>query len=145
MIKEFKEFILRGNVVDLAVGVVIGSAFTAIVKDVVDGVITPLIGAVIYGITGGGSIEDTTNSLNVTLWNQEFQFGAVVTAIITFLITGLVLFLVVKAINKARDMKKQPEETVEAAPTAEDYLKEIRDLLASEQTSVDKEDMQSKM
>lgn len=134
MLKEFKEFIVKGDVLDLAVGVVIGSAFTAIVNGVVEGLITPLIALVVSFFT------DTTNlegALSVLDWRVKngvtFAFGDVISSVITFLITGMVLFAVVKSANKLRTLsqKEEPIEVV-ALPTAEDYLREIRDLLAAE-------------
>ncbi|WP_207941920.1 large conductance mechanosensitive channel protein [Enterococcus sp. DIV2402] len=127
---EFKEFIVTGNVIDLAVGVVIGSAFTAIVTRVVEGLITPLIALVISLFTNSTSMDDSIGAL---VWSPRkgvvFDFGSVITAIITFLITGFVLFAVVKGINKLQSFNKAPEEEEEEEVTAEDYLAEIRDLL----------------
>ncbi len=128
---EFKEFIVTGNVIDLAVGVVIGSAFTAIVTRVVEGLITPLIALVISLFTNSTSMDDSIGAL---VWSPRkgvvFDFGSVITAIITFLITGFVLFAVVKGINKLNKFNKAPEEEEEEEEvTAEDYLAEIRDLL----------------
>ncbi|GCF94197.1 large-conductance mechanosensitive channel MscL [Enterococcus florum] len=132
MFKEFKEFLMRGNVLDLAVGVVIGSAFTAIVNQVVDGLITPLVGLVVSFFTGG---QDLDSAVSVLDWKPRagvtFAFGDVISAIITFVITGFVLFLIVKAANKARDLGTTEEEEDEV-PTAEDYLADIRDLLAEQ-------------
>lgn len=134
MIKEFKEFIMRGDVLDLAVGVVIGSAFTGIVNQIVQGLITPLIGWVVAMITG---TSDLDGALSVLDWSPAkgvtFSFGNVISAIITFVITGFVLFLVVKAANHAKNLRpKEEEEVVEDKPTAEDYLSDIRDLLAQQ-------------
>ena len=130
ILAEFKEFIVTGNVIDLAVGVVIGSAFTAIVTKVVEGLITPLIALVISLFTNSTNMDD---SLNALVWSPRkgviFDFGSVISAIITFLITGFVLFLVVKGINKLQNFHKAPEEEEEEEVTAEDYLAEIRDLL----------------
>lgn len=137
MIAEFKEFIMRGNVLDLAVGVVIGSAFTAIVTGVVDGLITPFIGMVAGILTGGGSLDGALSALDVAVAGSTFKFGSVISAAITFLITGFVLFLIVKAANAARsraeELKKptQQDEPAAAEPTEQDYLREIRDLLAA--------------
>jgi large conductance mechanosensitive channel len=127
---EFKEFIVTGNVIDLAVGVVIGSAFTAIVTKVVEGLITPLIALVISFFTNSTNMDESIGAL---VWTPRkgvvFDFGSVLSAIITFLITGFVLFLVVKGINKLQNFHKAPEEEEEEEVTAEDYLAEIRDLL----------------
>lgn len=133
MFKEFKEFMMKGDVLDMAVGIVIGGAFTAIVKNVVDGLITPLIGFVVSLITGTKDLEGALSVLDWTpVKGVTFQFGLVISAIITFIITGFVLFMIVKAANKAKSIRKAEEEKAEEAtpaPTAEDYLAEIRDLL----------------
>ncbi|GGC91232.1 large conductance mechanosensitive channel protein MscL [Enterococcus wangshanyuanii] len=133
MIKEFKEFIMRGSVLDLAVGVVIGSAFTAIVTKVVDGLITPLVSLVFVMTTGKQSADDALGALVFSVKGVPFKIGDVISAIITFLITAFVLFLIVKAANR---MKKKPEaeadKTEEILLTSEDYLEQIRDLLAAQ-------------
>lgn len=133
MFKEFKEFMMKGDVLDMAVGIVIGGAFTAIVKNVVDGLITPLIGFVVSLITGTKDLEGALSVLDWTpVKGVTFQFGLVISAIITFIITGFVLFMIVKAANKAKSIRKVEEEKAEEATpalTAEDYLAEIRDLL----------------
>lgn len=130
MIKEFKQFIMQGDVLDLAVGVVIGSAFTGIVKQIVDGLITPLIGLVVSIFIG---TDDLNGALSILDWEVRkgvvFKFGDVVSAIITFLITGLVLFLIVRAVNHAKNLHKKEVLEETTVPTAEDYLAEIRDLL----------------
>lgn len=134
MLGEFREFIMKGDVLDLAVAVVIGSAFTAIVKQVVDGLITPLVGLVISLIPGttNGNLEDTLNILDVKFRGVTFQFGNVISAIITFIITGFVLFLVVRAANRAKNLREKPVVVVKETPTSEDYLAEIRDLLKAQ-------------
>ena len=133
MLKEFKEFMMKGDVLDMAVGIVIGGAFTAIVKNVVDGLITPLVGLVVSLITGTKDLEGALSVLDWTpVKGVTFQFSLVISAIITFIITGFVLFTIVKAANKAKSVakKKEAEEApADPAPTAEDYLAEIRDLL----------------
>lgn len=130
MIKEFKTFILQGNVLDLAVGVVIGSAFTAIVNGVVQGLITPLVALIVSLFTNKTNLE---GALSVLSWTPRkgvtFEFGDVISAIITFIITGIVLFAIVKSVNKVKSINAKEEKEVEAKPTAEDYLKDIRDLL----------------
>ncbi|MBL1226850.1 large conductance mechanosensitive channel protein MscL [Enterococcus sp. BWR-S5] len=128
MFKEFKDFMMRGNVLDLAVGVVIGSAFTAIVTKVVEGLITPIVSLIIVMVTGKSSADDAFGSMVFKVQGVDFNVGSVISAIITFVITAFVLFLIVKAANKM----KKPEEEKEADPTAEDYLAEIRDLLAEQ-------------
>ena len=114
--QEFKEFAMRGNVLDMAVGVVVGSAFTAIVQNL----LPPLLGLL---------IPDST----FAEWAPGgFGIGAVINSIITFLITAFVVFLLVKGVNKLTHLKKQeePQEPEEPkAPTTEELLTEIRDLL----------------
>jgi len=131
LIKEFKEFIMRGSVLDLAVGVVIGSAFTAIVNQVVEGLITPLVSLVFVLTTGSKSANEALGGLVFKIEGVTFNIGSVISAIITFLITAFVLFLIVKAANKVKKPKTK-EDDKPAAPTSEDYLKEIRDLLSTQ-------------
>lgn len=125
IIAEFKEFIMQGNVMDLAVGVVIGAAFTAIVNSLVEDIINPLI-----GLLGGDALVDGASSLSYTFANGiTMNYGNFIGAIINFLIVGFVLFLIVKAFNKARNAKKE-EEPEEEAPSAEvELLTEIKDIL----------------
>jgi large conductance mechanosensitive channel len=120
--KEFRDFITRGNVVDLAVAVVIGLAFTAIINAVVSGLITPLIGMI-----GGNDYSD----LDFTINGSTFEYGLVINAIIQFLlIAAAVFFLIVKPINvlNARRRRGLEPETVELSDEAA-LLTEIRDLL----------------
>ncbi|MDT2601078.1 large conductance mechanosensitive channel protein MscL [Enterococcus hulanensis] len=146
MFKEFKEFLMRGNVIDLAVGVVIGTAFTAIVTNVVNGLITPLVGLIVSLFTKGKDLNEAMSVLDWTpVKGVKFAFGDVVSALITFIITGFVLFLIVKAANKAREttIKNEADEPEETVPTAEEYLADIRDLLveqkkAAQENSEDK-------
>ena len=120
--KEFKEFIMRGNVMDLAIGVVIGGAFKAIIDSLVADVIMPLIGM----ITGKIDIA----SLSVTVGDAELKYGNFIQQIINFLIIAFVIFMVVKAINTAHEkLAKKKEEEDEDKPSTEDLLTEIRDLL----------------
>ena len=109
LFKEFKEFINRGNVVDLAVGVVIGAAFKAIVDSFVNDIISPLIGSI---------FQMDFNELTVTINGAELKYGAFIMAIINFIIIAFVIFLFVKAVNTLREKaaKKKAEEE-EAAPT----------------------------
>ena len=110
---EFKEFIMRGNVLDLAVGVIIGGAFGAIVKSLCDDVIVPCIQLIIGKIIGVNSIEEMTAVLNV----GPIAFGNFIAAIINFLIMALIIFLMVKAINKFMSLKKKEEKAEEEATT----------------------------
>ena len=135
--KEFKEFLIRGDALNLAVGVVIGGAFTAIVNSLVTALITPLIELFIsLFVKRGDNLDTALSVLNVKINGVTFNFSLVISAIITFIITGFVLFLIVKAANHAKDTlkKKEDQQAVVADPTAEDYLKEIRDLLQAQAT-----------
>lgn len=128
---EFKEFIIKGDALNLAIGVVIGAAFTGIVTSIVENFITPLIELFIsLFVDRGGDMEGALKVLNVNINGVDFNFSVIISAIITFLITGFVLFLVVKSVNHAKALTaKTSEEEEEATYTSEDYLKEIRDLL----------------
>lgn len=129
MIKEFKEFIMRGNVLDLAVGMVMGSAFTAIVNALVDSIIMPFIA----GLSGQSSVENLSVSFN----GSPIMYGQFLQAVIDFLLIALVLFTVIKSLNELHELisrKEEIEEELNPEPTAEDYLKEIRDLLAEEKS-----------
>lgn len=132
MLKEFKAFIMRGSVLDLSVGVVIGSAFTAIVTKVVDGLITPLISLVFVLFTKKQSADAAFRSLVFTVKGVTFNIGDVISAIITFLITAFVLFLIVKTANRFQSQQAKKAATTPKPPTTDDYLKEIRDLLANQ-------------
>ena len=98
---EFKKFILRGNVIDLAVGVIIGAAFQAIVTSLVDDIISPLIGLI---------ANTDLSAMVATVGDVEIRWGAFITAIINFIIMAFVIFLIVKAINKAAELGKKKEE-----------------------------------
>lgn len=141
MFKEFKEFLMRGNVIDLAVGVVIGTAFTAIVTNIVNGLITPLVGLIVSLFTKG---KDLNEAMSVLDWEPvkgvTFAFGDVISALITFIITGFVLFLIVKAANRAKNsvVKEEKEEEAVPVPTAEEYLADIRDLLVEQNKAAQK-------
>lgn len=122
-LNEFKDFAMKGNVLDLAVGVVMGSAFGTIVTSLVEKIIMPLVGIIV----GGVNIAD----LSVKVGNATLGYGAFLQAIINFLIIAFSIFLFVKAINTATSKFKKAE--VEAAPAVDpqlELLTEIRDLLA---------------
>ena len=125
MLKELKAFLLRGNVVDLAVAVIIGAAFGAIVTSFVNDIITPLILSPAFKDAGVEKIAELT-------WNGV-AYGSFLSAVINFLVIGTVLFFVVKAAEKAQNLGKKEEATEEevAGPTQEELLAEIRDLLAN--------------
>ena len=108
--KEFKEFAMRGNVMDMAVGVIIGGAFGAIITALVDNIITPIIGAVLGGVDFSG--------LAITVGKAQIGYGASIQAVIDFLIVAFCIFCMLKAVNKALDAKKKEEEP--AAPTTKE-------------------------
>ncbi|MBQ9558081.1 MAG: large conductance mechanosensitive channel protein MscL [Clostridia bacterium] len=122
--KEFKEFAVRGNMMAMAVGIIVGGAFTSIVTSLVNDILMPLITA----LTGKVTIEEVSFKIGET----EVFYGRFIQAIIVFLITAFVVFLLVKAVAKVTDRKKKDEEPAPeepAAPTSEELLTEIRDLL----------------
>ena len=137
MLKEFKEFALKGNVLDLAIGIIIGAAFTAIVSSLVDDIIMPPIGLITGGVDfsqlfvvlkgdGAYNTVQQAKEAGAVTWN----IGLFINAIIKFLIVAFAVFLLVKAINRLT--RKQAEEPAASPPPAEDVvlLREIRDLLA---------------
>lgn len=99
MLKEFKKFISRSNVLDMAVGIIMGSAFTAIVTSLVNDILTPLIGLIIGGLDFGG--------LAITIGNASIAYGSFIQAVINFLLVALSLFLIVKAINRFHFKKEE--------------------------------------
>ncbi|MBR2175704.1 MAG: large conductance mechanosensitive channel protein MscL [Clostridia bacterium] len=111
LVSEFKEFVMRGNVMDLAVGVIIGGAFGSIVTSLCDDVIMPAIQYLIGTVAGIDDIDSMTAVLNV----GPIKFGAFASAIINFLIMAVIIFAMVKAVNKLTSFAKKPEP--EAAPT----------------------------
>nr|WP_298570323.1 large-conductance mechanosensitive channel protein MscL [uncultured Mogibacterium sp.] len=129
-VSEFKEFISRGNVLDMAVGVVIGGAFTAIVTALVDNIITPLIGVLVGGLDFTG--------LSVKVGEATIGYGAFIQAVINFLLISFVIFCVIRSFNKLA--KKKEEEPAAPPAPAEDVvlLREIRDLLANQEKNSDR-------
>jgi large conductance mechanosensitive channel len=122
IIDEFKEFAMRGNVIDLAVGVIMGAAFAPIVSSLVDNVVMPPIGYMMAGIDFSSlavSIPTPTNPVLI-------KYGVFLNAVIKFLITAFAIFLLVKAVNTM----KKPAPAVTKLTPSEEYLREIRDLLA---------------
>ncbi len=121
MLKEFRDFINRGNVVDLAVAVIIGGAFGAIITSLVDDIIMPLIGVIIGGVDFA--------SLSIQVGEASILYGSFIQAIVNFSIIAFVLFLIVRSFNK---LQKEEEEAPPAPPelsAEETLLTEIRDLL----------------
>lgn len=131
MLSEFRDFIARGNVMDMAVGIIIGAAFTAIVTSLVEDLINPIISLFTGGIDFSG--------LGVRLTDGEeaaiFAYGNFIMAIINFLIIAWVVFLLVKAVNRVKEAASKEEEEAPAAdpgPTEKDILMEIRDALKTQ-------------
>ena len=124
MFKEFKEFISKGNVLDLAVGVIIGGAFGKIVTSLVDDIIMPFIGLIIGGLDFSG--------LSIVIGKATIKYGMFIQNVVNFLIIAFSVFMIVKAVNKVRRIKpeeKEEEQVVEAPSKEEALLAEIRDLL----------------
>jgi large conductance mechanosensitive channel len=137
MLKEFKEFALKGNVLDMAVGIIIGAAFGAIVSSLVDDVVMPPVGLLVGGVdfsqlflvldgTGPYNTIGEAQAAGAVTWNV----GLFVNAVIKFVIVAFAVFMLVKAFNRL--VRKQQEKPAEAPPPPEDVtlLREIRDLLA---------------
>ena len=142
MIKEFRDFIAKGNVMDMAVGIIIGAAFTAIVKSMVGDLINPIVGLFLSGVdftnlyvvlsgevAPGASLEAARE-----VGAAVFAYGAFIMAVINFLIIAFVVFMLVRYVNKVKDMalREEEETTAEAEPSGPselDVLLEIRDAL----------------
>ena len=123
MLKEFKTFIMRGNVVDLAVAVIIGAAFSAIVGSLVADIITPLILKPALEASGVAKLEELA-------WNGVL-YGKFLSTVINFIVVAFCIFLLIKGMNQINKKKAEAEPAPEAAkgPTQEELLAEIRDLL----------------
>jgi large conductance mechanosensitive channel len=128
MIKEFKDFIAKGNVMDLAVGIIIGAAFTAIVGSLVGDLINPIIGLILGGVNFSDMFIDLSGTAPASLAAAKesgaavFAYGAFITAVINFLIIAFVVFMIVKAMNKVMPKKEAPPP---AGPSELDVLKDI--------------------
>ncbi|MFY0680757.1 MAG: large conductance mechanosensitive channel protein MscL [Thalassovita sp.] len=140
MLQEFKKFIAKGNVMDMAVGIIVGAAFTAIVKSMVADLINPIIGlftggvdftnnyAVLSGEVAEGASLEAAREAGASI----FAYGSFIMAVINFLIIAYVVFLLVKGVNKVKEASKEDEPVVEEAPKGPselDVLLEIRDSL----------------
>ena len=140
MLNEFKAFIARGNVMDLAVGVIIGGAFGKIVSSLVDDIIMPIVGAIFGGFDFSNyflPLSSNVNAATLAAAREQgavFAYGSFITALINFLILAWIIFLMVKGVNTLRaSLEKQEKKEAEAAPPPADIqlLTEIRDLLKS--------------
>lgn len=140
MLKEFQEFAMKGNVLDMAVGIIIGAAFTTIVTVLVSGIIMPVVGYV----TGGVDFADIFTVLGegeyASLAQAEeagaavIKWGVFINAVIAFLIVAWILFLIIRTMNRAKDalIRKEAKAAPPAGPTQEVLLMEIRDILAKQ-------------
>ncbi len=140
MLQEFKDFIAKGNVMDMAVGIILGAAFTAIVGSLVSDLINPIISLFMGGVDFSsmhfllGDGEYASMAAAEEAGAAVFAYGRFIMAIINFLIIAWVVFLLVKMVNRIKEASaKEEEEAAEeapAGPSQEDLLAEIRDLLA---------------
>ncbi len=127
MLREFRDFIAKGNVMDMAVGIIVGAAFTAIVTSLVNDLINPLIGLFVGGLD--------FSAISFGLGDAQFMVGSFINAVINFLIIAFVVFLLVKMVNKVKDAALKKEAAAPAAPAAPagpseiELLAEIRDAL----------------
>ena len=117
MLKEFKKFIARGNVLDLAVGVIVGGAFSSIVTSLVNNIFTPIIGLIVGGVD--------FSSLSITFRDTKIMYGAFIQSVIDFLIVAFCLFIVVKAVNKVTHKKEEKP----AKPVKSEELKTLEKII----------------
>lgn len=137
MLNEFKNFIAKGNVMDMAVGIIIGAAFTAIVTSLVGDLINPIIGVVTGGVDFSNLFVNLGEGEFASLAAAQeagapvFAYGSFLTAVINFLIIAFVVFLLVKMVNRVKDaaVKKEEAAAAPAGPSELDVLLEIRDAL----------------
>ncbi len=139
MLKEFQEFISKGNVIDLAVGVIIGGAFGLIVKSLTDDIIMPIVGAIFGGVDFSNYFLPLASGVTATTLEAAreqgavFAYGSFLTVVINFLILAWIIFIMIKAVNRMRRTLEKPKATTDqpAPPPADVMLLiEIRDLLA---------------
>ncbi|GGE00736.1 large-conductance mechanosensitive channel [Aureimonas endophytica] len=137
MLKEFKEFALKGNMVDLAIGIIIGAAFSGLVQSLVQDIIMPIVGLLTGGFDFTNLFYPLSSRVNATTLTTAREQGAVlaygnfITLAINFIIVAFVLFLVVKAMNALKRKEEAKPDEVKEVPNEEKLLGEIRDLLAS--------------
>ena len=124
MMQEFKDFAMKGSVLDLAVGVIMGAAFAPIVSTLVDNIVMPPIGALLAGVDFSSLAVNLPTAGDPVL----IKYGLFLNAIIKFMITAMAIFLLIKALSSMK--KPAPAAAPAAPPASEVYLKEIRDLLA---------------
>ncbi|MCC9088293.1 MULTISPECIES: large conductance mechanosensitive channel protein MscL [Bacillus] len=129
MLKEFREFAVKGNVIDLAVGVIIGGAFGKIVTSLVNDLIMPLVGIII----GGHDFSD----LAIKIGDAQILYGNFIQTVVDFLIISFSIFIFIRYLNKLKRKKVEEEEVVETPDQTEVLLTEIRDLLKNQSQSKD--------
>jgi large conductance mechanosensitive channel len=143
MLKEFRNFIAKGNVMDMAVGIIIGAAFTAIVTSMVADLINPIIGVITGGVDFSNLFFNLGDGVYTSLTAARdagapvFAYGSFLTAVINFLIVAFVVFLMVKGVNRVKEAAVRKEKIEEAAaspagPTQEELLIQIRDALLAQ-------------
>ncbi len=131
MLSEFKDFIAKGNVMDMAVGIIIGAAFTAIVTSLVGDLINPIISLFMGGIDFSNSFVNLGDGEHTTIAAADeagaavFAYGRFIMAVINFLIIAFVVFMLVKAVNKAKGPEEEPAAEEPAGPTQEELLADI--------------------
>lgn len=138
MLKEFKAFIMKGNVMDLAVGVIIGGAFALITKSMVDDLIMPIVGAIFGGLDFNNYFLPLADSVTATTLDAAKEQGAVlaygsfITVALNFVIIGFIIFMMVKAVNNLQRKEEEAPAEPPAPPADVALLTEIRDLLAKQ-------------
>ena len=142
MLKEFREFALKGNVVDLAIGIIIGAAFSGLVNSIVNDLIMPIVGVVTGGIDFTNKYVQLAGEPQPTLEaarnaGATIAYGNFITLLINFIIVAWILFLIVKGMNKMK-REKAAEPAPVATPEDVALLREIRDLLASNRAAADR-------
>ena len=137
MLKEFKEFALKGNVVDLAIGVIIGGAFGKIVDSLVNDIIMPIVGAIFGGLDFSNYFLGLSKAVNSPVLAEAkkqgavFAYGSFLTVVVNFLIVAFVLFLAVRAMNSMKKAEAAAPAAPPPPPRSEELLQEIRDALGS--------------
>ncbi|MBR5512679.1 MAG: large conductance mechanosensitive channel protein MscL [Ruminococcus sp.] len=127
LLDEFKVFITKGNIIDLAIGVIIGGAFSGLVTSLLDNIISPILGFFSYG---------GINGFSITLWKAELRIGAFFMDVINFLIMAAIVFLMMKAVNALINKMKKEQPAAPPKPSKEEeLLTEIRDLLKAQAES----------
>lgn len=124
LLDEFKAFIMRGNIIDMAIGVIIGGAFSGLVTSLLDNIISPILG---FFSVGG------INGLSIRILNADLRFGAFFMDVVNFVIMAAVVFVIMKAVTSLMNKFKKKEEEAPAKPSKEEeLLTEIRDLLKAQ-------------